>query len=113
MSFHIFDLKIDHKKINDGIMEINPSSMYSGVVAVQDTRPLDADLLLVDKSSPALAGPSAFQIPYLIRQKICSSLDVPCPSGADWRLLAQRLKLDRYHFHHFHRLVTAHSAVQV
>ncbi|XP_046722934.1 netrin receptor UNC5A isoform X2 [Silurus meridionalis] len=62
----------------------------------KDTRPLDADLLLVDKSSPALAGPSAFQIPYLIRQKICSSLDTPCPNGADWRLLAQRLKLDRH-----------------
>ncbi|XP_058271304.1 netrin receptor UNC5A isoform X2 [Hemibagrus wyckioides] len=62
----------------------------------KDTRPLDADLLLVDKSSPALAGPSAFQIPYLIRQKICSSLDAPCPNGADWRLLAQRLKLDRH-----------------
>ncbi|XP_053095179.1 netrin receptor UNC5A isoform X2 [Pangasianodon hypophthalmus] len=62
----------------------------------KDTRPLDADLLLVDNSSPALAGPSAFQIPYLIRQKICSSLDAPCPNGADWRLLAQRLKLDRH-----------------
>ncbi|XP_053507173.1 netrin receptor UNC5A isoform X2 [Ictalurus furcatus] len=62
----------------------------------KDTRPLDAELLLVDKSSPALAGPSAFQIPYLIRQKICSSLDASCPNGADWRLLAQRLKLDRH-----------------
>ncbi|XP_026993957.2 netrin receptor UNC5A isoform X3 [Tachysurus fulvidraco] len=62
----------------------------------KDTRPLDADLLLMDKSSPALAGPSAFQIPYLIRQKICSSLDAPCPNGADWRLLAQRLKLERH-----------------
>uniref|UniRef100_A0A8C7GQN4 Netrin receptor UNC5 n=1 Tax=Oncorhynchus kisutch TaxID=8019 RepID=A0A8C7GQN4_ONCKI len=47
-------------------------------------------------SGSALAGPSAFQIPYLIRQKICSSLDTPCPNGADWRLLAQRLKLDRH-----------------
>ncbi|XP_062874490.1 netrin receptor UNC5A [Trichomycterus rosablanca] len=63
---------------------------------LKDTRPLDSDLLLMDKSSPALAGPSAFQIPYLIRQKICSSLDAPCPNGTDWRLLAQRLKLDRH-----------------
>uniref|UniRef100_A0AAY4BB70 Netrin receptor UNC5 n=1 Tax=Denticeps clupeoides TaxID=299321 RepID=A0AAY4BB70_9TELE len=47
-------------------------------------------------STPALAGPSAFQIPYLVRQKICSSLDTPCPNGADWRLLAQRLKLERH-----------------
>ncbi|KAL7849805.1 hypothetical protein SRHO_G00191540, partial [Serrasalmus rhombeus] len=62
----------------------------------KDSRPLDSDFLLVDNSTPALAGPSAFQIPYLIRQKICSSLDAPCPNGADWRLLAQRLKLDRH-----------------
>lgn len=82
--------------VNSGTMEINGSSLVLyGVVALQDTRPLDADLLLMDKSSPALAGPSAFQIPYLIRQKICSSLDAPCPNGADWRLLAQRLKLER------------------
>lgn len=63
---------------------------------LQDIRPLDSDFLLMDNCTPALAGPSAFQIPYLIRQKICSSLDTPCPNGADWRLLAQRLKLDRY-----------------
>ncbi|XP_076842730.1 netrin receptor UNC5A [Brachyhypopomus gauderio] len=62
----------------------------------KDNRPLDAGFLLMDNSTPALAGPSAFQIPYLIRQKICSSLDTPCPNGADWRLLAQRLKLDRH-----------------
>ncbi|XP_056327847.1 netrin receptor UNC5A [Danio aesculapii] len=60
----------------------------------KDIRPLDSDFLLLENCSPALAGPSAFQIPYLIRQKICSSLDAPCPNGADWRLLAQRLKLD-------------------
>ncbi|XP_016140664.1 netrin receptor UNC5A-like [Sinocyclocheilus grahami] len=61
----------------------------------KDIRPLDSDFLLMDNCTPALAGPSAFQIPYLIRQKICSSLDTPCPNGADWRLLGQRLKLDR------------------
>uniref|UniRef100_A0A8C9VAN1 Netrin receptor UNC5 n=1 Tax=Scleropages formosus TaxID=113540 RepID=A0A8C9VAN1_SCLFO len=57
---------------------------------------LPLDFLVLDNSAPALAGPSAFQIPYLIRQKICSSLDAPCPHGADWRLLAQRLKLERH-----------------
>lgn len=61
----------------------------------QDTRAVDSDFLLLDNSATALAGPSAFQIPYLIRQKICSSLDAPCPNGADWRMLAQRLKLER------------------
>lgn len=62
----------------------------------KDIRPLDSDFFLMDNCTPALAGPSAFQIPYLIRQKICSSLDAPCPNGTDWRLLAQRLKLDRH-----------------
>ncbi|XP_052010767.1 netrin receptor UNC5A-like [Xyrauchen texanus] len=62
----------------------------------KDIRPLDSDFLLMDNCTPALAGPSAFQIPYLIRQKICNSLDTPCPNGADWRLLAQSLKLDRH-----------------
>lgn len=56
---------------------------------------MDAEFLLMDSNATALAGPSAFQIPYLIRQKICSSLDAPCPNGADWRMLAQRLKLER------------------
>lgn len=97
-------------KVNNGRMEVSPGSLCSVLALMQDTRPLDADLLLVDKSSPALAGPSAFQIPYLIRQKICSSLDAPCPNGADWRLLAQRLKLDRCDFHH---LVTAISRVSL
>ncbi|XP_028669562.1 netrin receptor UNC5A [Erpetoichthys calabaricus] len=62
----------------------------------KDTRALEADFFGSDTNAPALAGPSAFQIPYLIRQKICSSLDAPCPHGADWRLLAQRLQLDRH-----------------
>ncbi|XP_041121206.1 netrin receptor UNC5A-like [Polyodon spathula] len=63
---------------------------------VKDSRPLDSEFLCSDSSAPALAGPSAFQIPYLIRQKICSSLDAPCTRGVDWRLLAQRLQLDRH-----------------
>ncbi|XP_049589029.1 netrin receptor UNC5A isoform X6 [Syngnathus scovelli] len=62
----------------------------------KDTRTVDSEFLLMDTNATALAGPSAFQIPYLIRQKICSSLDAPCPNGADWRMLAQRLKLERH-----------------
>ncbi|XP_077433930.1 netrin receptor UNC5A isoform X3 [Vanacampus margaritifer] len=62
----------------------------------KDTRAVDSEFLLMDNNATALAGPSAFQIPYLIRQKICSSLDAPCPNGADWRMLAQRLKLERH-----------------
>nr|XP_040029744.1 netrin receptor UNC5A isoform X4 [Gasterosteus aculeatus aculeatus] len=62
----------------------------------KDTRAVDSEFLLMDSTAAALAGPSAFQIPYLIRQKICSSLDAPCPNGADWRMLAQRLKLERH-----------------
>uniref|UniRef100_A0A8C4H787 Netrin receptor UNC5 n=1 Tax=Dicentrarchus labrax TaxID=13489 RepID=A0A8C4H787_DICLA len=62
----------------------------------KDTRAVDSEFLLMDSNATALAGPSAFQIPYLIRQKICSSLDAPCPNGSDWRMLAQRLKLERH-----------------
>ncbi|XP_068182336.1 netrin receptor UNC5A [Antennarius striatus] len=62
----------------------------------KDTRAVDTEFMLMDSNATALAGPSAFQIPYLIRQKICSSLDAPCPNGADWRMLAQRLKLERH-----------------
>ncbi|XP_072341754.1 netrin receptor UNC5D-like isoform X2 [Scyliorhinus torazame] len=42
-----------------------------------------------------LAGPKTFKIPYSIRQKICSTFDVPSASGKDWRLLAQKLHIDR------------------
>lgn len=61
----------------------------------QDTR--FAELLALESEGgvPALVGPSAFKIPFLIRQKIITSLDPPCSRGADWRTLAQKLHLDR------------------
>ncbi|XP_020854306.1 netrin receptor UNC5A isoform X1 [Phascolarctos cinereus] len=62
----------------------------------KDTR--FAELLAPDNEGgvPALVGPSAFKIPFLIRQKIISSLDPPCGRGADWRTLAQKLHLDSH-----------------
>ncbi|XP_045250486.1 netrin receptor UNC5A isoform X1 [Macaca thibetana thibetana] len=62
----------------------------------KDTR--FAELLALESEGgvPALVGPSAFKIPFLIRQKIISSLDPPCNRGADWRTLAQKLHLDSH-----------------
>ncbi|XP_037679005.1 netrin receptor UNC5A isoform X1 [Choloepus didactylus] len=62
----------------------------------KDTR--FAELLALESEGgvPALVGPSAFKIPFLIRQKITTSLDPPCSRGADWRTLAQKLHLDSH-----------------
>lgn len=62
----------------------------------QDTRLTELLALESEAGVPALVGPSAFKIPFLIRQKIITSLDPPCSRGADWRTLAQKLHLDRY-----------------
>ncbi|NWX95274.1 UNC5A protein, partial [Nothoprocta ornata] len=62
----------------------------------KDTRFSDWLIPDSDVGSPALVGPSAFKIPFLIRQKIISSLDTPCARGADWRTLAQKLNLESH-----------------
>ncbi|ELK03143.1 Netrin receptor UNC5A [Pteropus alecto] len=62
----------------------------------KDTRFTELLALESEGGVPALVGPSAFKIPFLIRQKIITSLDLPCSRGADWRTLAQKLHLDSH-----------------
>uniref|UniRef100_A0A5F5PZD8 Netrin receptor UNC5 n=1 Tax=Equus caballus TaxID=9796 RepID=A0A5F5PZD8_HORSE len=62
----------------------------------KDTRFGELLALESEGGVPALVGPSAFKIPFLIRQKIITSLDPPCSRGADWRTLAQKLHLDSH-----------------
>ncbi|XP_016044167.1 netrin receptor UNC5A isoform X3 [Erinaceus europaeus] len=62
----------------------------------KDTRFSELLALESEGGVPALVGPSAFKIPFLIRQKIITSLDPPCSRSADWRTLAQKLHLDSH-----------------
>ncbi|XP_069100655.1 netrin receptor UNC5A isoform X2 [Pleurodeles waltl] len=62
----------------------------------KDSHPMDLLLGECEEASAALVGPSAFKIPFLIRQKIITSLDDPGSHCADWRMLAQRLNLDSH-----------------
>ncbi|KAG8004152.1 Netrin receptor UNC5A, partial [Nibea albiflora] len=92
---HVLLFKDSYHNLRLSIHDMPQAHWRSKLLAgYQDTRAVDTEFLLMDSNATALAGPSAFQIPYLIRQKICSSLDAPCPNGADWRMLAQRLKLE-------------------
>uniref|UniRef100_A0A5F9DI81 Netrin receptor UNC5 n=1 Tax=Oryctolagus cuniculus TaxID=9986 RepID=A0A5F9DI81_RABIT len=74
----------------------NGTQQYLHCTFLEDTR--FAELLALESEGgvPALVGPSAFKIPFLIRQKIITSLDPPCSRGADWRTLAQKLHLDSH-----------------
>lgn len=71
-------------------------TVFSTSSCPQDTRFTELLALESEGGVPALVGPSAFKIPFLIRQKIITSLDPPCSRGADWRTLAQKLHLDRW-----------------
>ncbi|XP_078284998.1 netrin receptor UNC5D-like [Rhinoraja longicauda] len=57
----------------------------------------EAAILCVQVASgvASLTGPKPFKIPYSIRQKICSTFDIPSATGKDWRLLAQKLHIHR------------------
>lgn len=72
------------------------SNSYLHSFVPQDTRFTELLALESEGGVPALVGPSAFKIPFLIWQKIITSLDPPCSRGADWRTLAQKLHLDRW-----------------
>ncbi|CAH2277369.1 netrin receptor UNC5A [Pelobates cultripes] len=62
----------------------------------KEIRPLATVLEEGEKEGAALVGPSAFKIPFLMRQKIITSLDEPSSHGADWRILAQKLNVDSH-----------------
>ncbi|XP_056430698.1 netrin receptor UNC5A isoform X3 [Hyla sarda] len=62
----------------------------------KESRPVEILLDEGEKEAAALVGPSAFKIPFLMRQKIITSLDEPSSHGAEWRVLAQKLNLDSH-----------------
>ncbi|XP_075712746.1 netrin receptor UNC5A isoform X3 [Rhinoderma darwinii] len=62
----------------------------------KEKRPSEIMLDEAEKEAAALVGPSAFKIPFLMRQKIITSLDEPSSHGAEWRVLAQKLNLDSH-----------------
>ncbi|XP_069620285.1 netrin receptor UNC5A isoform X2 [Ranitomeya imitator] len=62
----------------------------------KENRPSEIQLDEREKEAAALVGPSAFKIPFLMRQKIITSLDEPSSHGAEWRVLAQKLNLDSH-----------------
>ncbi|XP_063784000.1 netrin receptor UNC5A isoform X4 [Pseudophryne corroboree] len=62
----------------------------------KENRPSQILLDEGEKDAAALVGPSAFKIPFLMRQKIITSLDEPSSHGAEWRVLAQKLNLDSH-----------------
>ncbi|CAG7634350.1 unnamed protein product, partial [Allacma fusca] len=41
-------------------------------------------------------GSPLFRLPQTLKRKLCQRLDQPHPTGKDWRLLAQKLGVDRY-----------------
>ncbi|KAG7477192.1 hypothetical protein MATL_G00091830 [Megalops atlanticus] len=48
-----------------------------------------------DCTITSLSGSKAFKIPLSIRQRICATFDTANAKGKDWRLLAQKLRIER------------------